>query len=361
VEPVWLSWELETALLERLVLEARRGLGGQPPVMLLDEGRGGHELALGIERYRWRTESATVRIARVLLPCKSYVQDFWAVPTDQYRSFYRLLRRHFRQKEELPPIMHEESRRRLWDNTVGFLRDREAELRRFGVTPKRGVLLLGQPGNGKTMACRWLAGECCRRGLQWRTVTAEMYDDARSERRLPHLFRLDAPGIILFDDFDAALRKREELGDGNRQSTFLGELDGMGQKTGLVFLFTSNAKLAELDPAMCRPGRLDVVIRFLKPDAELRRQVVSTRWHPELAAGVDVDTVVADTQGFSFAEIEESKKLLAMRYVETRQWDWPWVRQAMGDRHQAHELTRPIGFCPGRNGNHHPAPQPAER
>ena len=208
------------------------------------------------------------------------------------------------------------------------------------------------------MACRWLASECCRRGLEWRTVTAEMYDDARGEHRLAQLFRLDDPGIILFDDFDAALRKREELGDADRHSTFLAELDGMEQKSGLVFLFTSNAKLGELDPAMCRPGRLDVVIRFLKPDAALRRQVVSTRWHPELAAGIDVDTVVADTQGFSFAEIEESKKLLAMRYVDTRRWEWPWVRQAMGDRHRADEPARPIGFGPGRNGNHHAPSEP---
>ena len=51
-------------------------------------------------------------------------------------------------------------------------------------------------------------------------------------------------------------RSRVQLGDSDRHSTFLGELDGMEQKTGLVFLLTSNAKLEKLDPAMCRENAL---------------------------------------------------------------------------------------------------------
>jgi transitional endoplasmic reticulum ATPase len=178
-----------------------------------------------------------------------------------------------------------------------------------------------------------------------------MYDDARAEREVPGLFRLDAPGVILFDDFDAALRDRSQSRDPDKQSTFLAELDGVQQKTGLVFLFTSNAKLEELDPAMCRPGRLDVVIHFPKPDAALRSRLILTRWHPDLIEGVDLESVLADTRGFSFAELEEAKKLLVMRYVQTRRWDWGWVRQAMLPRHAAHQPKSLIGFGAGTNGN----------
>ena len=78
----------------------------------------------------------------------------------------------------------------------------EMALERFGVATRRGVLLLGDPGNGKTMACRWLFSQCCRSGLEWSNVTAAMYEDARAEREVPGLFRLDGPGIILFDDFE---------------------------------------------------------------------------------------------------------------------------------------------------------------
>jgi len=349
-QPVWLEWELEKSLLELATLEARRGLGRQAPLFTLDRTKRGHELSIGIERYRWQTEEGPLRIARVVLPCGAHVEDFWAVPRDDYRRFYRRLRRHVRAQQALPPIMPEADRKRLWDNTIGFLRCGQAELRRYGVKPKRGLLLLGEPGNGKTMACRWLAGECRRRGLEWKTVTAELYDDARASRSVPSLFRLDSPGIILFDDFDAPLRDREETLQTDKHSTFLGELDGMEQKQGIVYLFTSNAKLDELDRAMCRPGRLDVVIRFPKPDARLRRRLIRTRWHEDLVAGLDVEAVVTETRGFSFAELEEAKKLLVIRYVETRRWDWPWVRQALLARHSAGEPKRPIGFGAGTNG-----------
>ena len=357
--PVWLDWELEKSLLDLAILEARRGLGHQAPLFAFDRTKRGHELSIGIERYRWQTEEGTVRVARVVLPCASHVEDFWAVPRDEYRRFYRQLRRHVRGQEQLPPVIPEADRKRLWDNTIGFLRCGQDELRRYGVTPKRGLLLLGEPGNGKTMACRWLAGECRRRGLEWKTVTAELYDDARASREVPALFRLDSAGIILFDDFDAALRDRKENLETDKHSTFLGELDGMQQKRGIVFLFTSNAKLEELDRAMCRPGRLDVVIRFPKPDARLRRRLIRTRWHEDLVAGLDVEAVVADTRGFSFAELEEAKKLLVIRYVDTRRWDWPWVRRALLARHAAGGPKRPIGFGASTNGKGRQASRPA--
>jgi hypothetical protein len=358
-QPLWLEWELEKALLELATLEARRGLGRRPALFMLDRSRRGHDLAIGIERYRWQTDEGAVRVARVVLPCGSPVDDFWAVPRDEYRRFYRRLRRHVRAQQALPPVMHEAERKRLWDNTIGFLRCGQDVLRRYGVAPKRGLLLLGEPGNGKTMACRWLAGECRRRALEWKTVTVESYEEARASHELPALFRLDSAGILFFDDFDAPLRDRDQVHPSDQHSTFLGELDGMEPKSGVVFLFTSNAKLAELDPAMCRPGRLDVVIRFPKPDAPLRRRLIGTRWHADLLSGVDVETVVADTRGFSYAELEEAKKLLVMRYVETRRWDWPWVRRAMRDRHVEGQPKRPIGFRPSTNGQQPRAVGPA--
>jgi hypothetical protein len=101
---------------------------------------------------------------------------------------------------------------------------------------------------------------------------------------------------------------------------------------------------------MCRPGRIDVVIQFPKPDASLRRRVIETRWHADLASGVDVDMVVSDTRGSSFAEIEEARKLLVMRHVDTGRWDWPWVRQSILARHAPSQSRRPIGFGSGPNG-----------
>ena len=102
-----------------------------------------------------------------------------------------------------------------------------------------------------------------------------------------------------------------------------------------------------------------MVVPFPKHDATLRRRVIETRWHPDLAAGVDVDTLVADTRGSSFAEIEEAKKLLVMRHVDTGRWDWPWVRQALLARHAPSQPRRPIGFRPNPNGKERQTAEPA--
>ncbi len=116
-------------------------------------------------------------------------------------------------------------------------------------------------------------------------------------------------------------------------------------------MIASNLAPESLDPAMRRPGRIDVILRFPKPDAALRRRMIRERWHPDLQAGVDPETVVAQSEGWSFAELEEARKLLVMRRLDTARWDWPWVRDTLGRAAQS-KHARPIGFVPNLNGFH---------
>lgn len=315
--PVTLSWYLERTLQKQLCYESRQGLRGEPPLMLVDDSKRGHEIYVGLQRYRLATDRGTIRLVKVTLPDNVPYGDFWAVGASAYRGLYRFLRRHRRRGMVEPaPVMEREVRERLWSNTIGLLRDKPAALRKYGASVKRGVLLLGSPGNGKTMACRWLASECRRLGLAWRSVTAEEYEEARARRSVPELFYLDTPGIVLFDDFDAALRDRREAGESDRQSTFLTQLDGIDQQSDVVYMFASNMPLADVDPALRRPGRIDVVVNFPKPTAELRYRAIHETWHADMVAAVDVEQVVVDTTGCSFAELAEAKKLLVMRFAE---------------------------------------------
>src|SRR5260370_636867 len=134
--------------------------------------------------------------------------------------------------------MRDGDRRRLWMETIGFLARGRQELQKYGVPQKRGISLLGTPGNGKTMACRWLLSLCHKRGLRWRSVSAEEFAGARDIGGVRALFELDGPGIILFDDLDQAVRDA----DGHQldRATFLTELDGLHPREGIVYLFTSN-------------------------------------------------------------------------------------------------------------------------
>ena len=121
--PARLDWELQQSLIPLLKLEDRRGLGKEPPLLYFDGSKRGHMMATGVERYRWDAEDGPLRLVKIVFPNCVPLDDFWAVRTEDYRRFYRLLRRHLRAGELVtPPILPPATERRLWENSVGFLR-----------------------------------------------------------------------------------------------------------------------------------------------------------------------------------------------------------------------------------------------
>ncbi|MGL6095852.1 MAG: AAA family ATPase, partial [Fimbriiglobus sp.] len=156
------------------------------------------------------------------------------------------------------------------------------------------------------------------------------------------LFRVTGRGVVFFDDMDLALRDRSASDQPEDQAVFLGALDGLTVNEGVVYVFTSNLAVERIDPAFRRPGRIDLVLPFPKPDATLRRELVG-RWHPDVRAGLDADAVVADTAGSSFAEIEELKNLLVLRFTDGGGWDWAWAKRQFAENRE--DLTNHrVGF-----------------
>lgn len=287
--------------------------------------------------------------------------DFFVVARADYRALYRLAVRAKREsvKPGLPPVLPPEHLATLRQNTLGYL-DR-ANLRRIkelGGRAKRGLLLTGPPGNGKTSACRWLWQECLRLRHEYKMVTPDAYRAARSScnavEAVKELFTVSSRGVVFFDDMDVALRDRETVRETDDQAVFLSALDGIEVNEGVVYVFTTNCPLSLIDPAFKRPGRLDLVLHFEPPDAGLRRELIG-RWHADIRAGIDVDGAVAATDGFSFAEVEELKNLLILRHIDAGEWDWDWSMAQFRQNRQelAARLTRAVGFGlePARNGH----------
>jgi len=345
-----LRWECEQLLRPHLRFEFRRGVRGEGPMLAFDTERPGHELAAGIERYRVDYGDRSLRVARVYVPFGSYPEstyyDFWAVGQSKYRDFYRVLRQLEREEMAAPaPLMPAGDAERLYTNTIGFLRRGCQTLREHGVAQRRGVLLLGKPGNGKTMACRWIRAECGRRGLCCRNVSVEEFSGALCDGRAHTLFQLQRPGVIFFDDFDSALRDRETNGTTTERTLFLNGLDGIDVHVGVVYIFTSNARLDEIDPAVRRPGRVDVTLTFGPPATELRRALITTRWHADLRRQLPIERIVRQTESMSFAELEELKKLLVLQLIDFGRCDWD---QAYTDFHAGRADKRPksiLGFA----------------
>jgi hypothetical protein len=274
--------------------------------------------------------------------------SFVAVDRKDYRRLYRIALRCRRdlQPPSTPPILPVDQVDLLWRNTIGYLdRSNLRRIKAYGGRAKRGVLLTGSPGNGKTMACRWIWEECRRRRWDWRLVTPDAYRQARATDSIERLFSVERRGIVFFDDMDLALRDRETVHETEDQAVFLSALDGIQINEGVVFVFTTNCALELIDQAFKRPGRLDLVLHFKAPDPALRRRLME-RWHRDIRQNLNLDTAVDSTDGYSFAEIEELKNLLIMNFMDCGRWDWGWAlkqfdinREELSKRHR-----RQVGF-----------------
>ena len=107
-----------------------------------------------------------------------------------------------------------------------------------------------------------------------------------------------------------------------------------------------------LDPAFRRPGRIDLLLAFPRPDERLRRRFVVERWHPDLVRAIDVDAAVERSDGLSFAELDELKKLLVLHYLDSGRWDWDRAWSAYQAARGAATQSGRIGFAAGTPARH---------
>jgi cell division protease FtsH len=292
--------------------------------------------------------------------CVAYIQhdydqnayDIFVVSKADYLRLFRHVVRQSRQKVDggLPPVLPDEQLEVLQQNTLGYLnRDNLKRIKELGGRAKRGLLLTGPPGNGKTSACRWLWESCQRHGYEYQIVSPDAYQAARRScnpvQAVRDLFTVHRCGIIFFDDMDVALRDRNTVRETDDQAVFLSALDGIQVNEGVVYVFTTNCSLDLIDPAFKRPGRIDLVLHFTLPDAGLRRKLMD-RWHADVLKGIDIDAAVAQTANYSFAEVEELKNLLILRYIDTNRWEWSWAMEQFAENRSDLAIQqRHVGFA----------------
>lgn len=349
--PLDLDWYLDWRLRQSAARPQLVEHPGCVPVRQIVSGAGHRGLRMGIERFDLRL-NATDRVTVLHLwnphdrNCGCPLEDLWFARTTDVRRLYRHLRRLDDQAEKHDePLLPADLRQRLWDNTIGFLQKTGDVFARYGIALKRGVMLLGRPGNGKTMAARWLQQQAERENLLWKQVTAAEFSEAVADRTTASLFSLSRPGIIMFDDFYRGIQDRERSEHSNDHSIMLDALDGLQTREGVVYLFTSNLTIAELDPAIRRPGRIDVLLTFEAPNAHLRRQYFLLNWPEEGLPGLSLSEAVQQTEGLSFAEMAELKKLLLMHYIEHDEWSFAAAWESLCQRRDPQRLKTSIGFA----------------
>ena len=195
--------------------------------------------------------------------------------------------------------------------------------RLFEVTntdPPSGVLLYGPPGTGKTLLARALAGESEVNFIH--VDGPEILDRyvGESEKAVRKLFdraRQASPSIVFLDEIDAVAGRRGENHEVTERvvSQLLTELDGLESNPNVVALAATNRREA-LDPALLRPGRLESHVEVPLPDEAARLAILEVHAHEKpLGGDVDLETLAAETDGYSGAEIEALVREASMRAI----------------------------------------------
>ncbi len=196
------------------------------------------------------------------------------------------------------------------EEVVDFLKEPK-KYEKLGAKIPRGVLLAGEPGTGKTLMARAVAGEAA---VPFFSISgsefAEMFVGVGASR-VRDLFakaKKNAPSIIFIDEIDAVAHKRDARGGAGREdeqtlNQILVEMDGFDNDSGVIVIAATN-RVDMLDKALLRPGRFDRHINVTLPERKDRLEILNVHFkNKPVTKDVNLDALAAKTAGSSGADL----------------------------------------------------------
>lgn len=276
---------------------------GQPVVLLVTSRRHTYPAKIGVEVMtpgREHSEKMLRRLMSLTHRCNAYRGHVLSLELDCYRSItvkFHSLPRIGRDEIILPePVL-----RRIERHTIDFSRHVN-RLRQAGRHVKRGILLHGLPGTGKTLSAMYLVSQ-----MRQRTVLLMTGAGMGSIETACNLARMLEPSTVVLEDVDLIGTRREHQAIDANALLFelLNQMDGLADDADILFILTTN-RPDILEPALsARPGRIDQAIEIPLPDAECRGKLLELYGRGLRVEATDREQLIERTAGASAAFIRE--------------------------------------------------------
>lgn len=206
---------------------------------------------------------------------------------------------------------NEEAKESLID-IVDFLKNPE-KYQKYGARMPKGVILYGDPGTGKTLLAKAVAGEA---GVPFYAISGSDFVQVYvgvGAARVRNLFKKaksHGKAVIFIDEIDAIGKARSNGKNGSSNdekdqtlNALLTEMSGFGQEEGIVVIAATN-RLDMLDKALLRPGRFDRHIEVSLPDINAREKIISLHLKNKPHKNIDIKDIAKKTVYFSGAKLE---------------------------------------------------------
>ncbi|MBO4583375.1 MAG: ATP-dependent zinc metalloprotease FtsH [Alphaproteobacteria bacterium] len=207
---------------------------------------------------------------------------------------------------------------------VDFLRDK-SKFAAVGARVPRGILLSGEPGTGKTLLARAIAGEAnvpffATSGSDFSGIIVGL--GVAKIKDIFEMAKRNAPCLLFIDEIDAIGQRRSQtsFNDQDREQTLnqlLIEMDGFSNETGIIVIGATN-RPDMLDPALLRPGRFDRQVHIDLPDMAGRKEILELHAKKiKMHSDVNLEKLARGTTGLSGADLENLLNEAALHAVRS--------------------------------------------